>query len=167
VVEPSDEGGEAPCFAHLIDVPKSVSDAELVDLAHRLADALVIADHDGMITFWNAAAERLLGWTAEQAIGQTLDLIVPERHRERHWTGYRQTMATGETRYGSQLLEVPALHRDGRTLSIAFTVTLLPPLPGGTGERSIAAVIRDDTAHREERRQLRDRLRALEAAAES
>ena len=125
---------------------------------------MVIADPEGTIEFWNGAAERVFGWTAGEAIGRNLDLIIPERLRERHWAGYTQVMATGHTEYGSRLLEVPALHRDGRSLSIAFTVTLLLH-QGGTRPYAIAALIRDDTERWQERRRLNQRVAELEAAA--
>jgi PAS domain S-box-containing protein len=155
----ADEGGEAPCFAHLFDDGPPYSDAQLAELLRRLADAVVIADPDGTITFWNDAATRLFGWPAHEALGRTLDLIIPERLRSRHWTGYRQTMATGQTSYGDRLLEVPALHQDGSTRSIAFTVSLMSGPDGRpTG---IAAVLRDDTERWQERRRLRAELTAL------
>jgi PAS domain S-box-containing protein len=153
-----DEGGEAPCFAHLVDHAQLTND-DLSDLLRQLADAVVIADSDGVITFWNNAATRIFGWSATEAVGRSLDLIIPERFRERHWAGYRNTMATGHTSYGDRLLEVPALHRDGHTVSIAFTVTLL--FAGGTAPRAIAAVVRDDTARWHERRRLRAELAHL------
>jgi PAS domain S-box-containing protein len=153
-----DEGGEAPCFAHLIDHAQLTND-DLADLLRQLADAVVVADSDGVITFWNNAATRIFGWSATEAVGRSLDLIIPERFRERHWAGYRNTMATGHTSYGDRLLEVPALHRDGHTVSIAFTVTLL--FAGGTAPRAIAAVVRDDTARWHERRRLRAELAHL------
>ena len=153
-----DEGGEAPCFAHLINHAQLTND-DLADLVRQLADAVVLADSDGVITFWNDAATRIFGWSAAEAVGRSLDLIIPERFRERHWAGYRHTMATGHTSYGDRLLEVPALHRDGHTVSIAFTVTLL--FAGGTAPRAIAAVVRDDTARWHERRRLRAELAHL------
>lgn len=153
----ADEGGEAPCFAHLLEEPDGVSDELLVQLVTQLADAVVVADADGTITFWNDAATRLFGWSAAEATGRTLDLIIPERLRDRHWAGYRAVMATGHTSYGNRLLEVPALHRDGRRLSIAFTVTLLHE-EGEARPSAIAAVLRDDTQRWQERRRLRDEL---------
>jgi PAS domain S-box-containing protein len=153
-----DEGGEAPCFAHLINHAQLTND-DLADLVRQLADAVVVADSDGVITFWNDAATRIFGWSAAEAVGRSLDLIIPERFRERHWAGYRNTMATGHTSYGDRLLEVPALHRDGHTVSIAFTVTLL--FAGGTAPRAIVAVVRDDTARWHERRRLRAELAHL------
>jgi PAS domain S-box-containing protein len=136
-----------------------VDDAALASLVRGLADAVVIADVEGTITFWNAAATRLFGWTWDEALGRSLDLIIPERLRARHWAGYRQTMSTGRTAYGDRLLEVPALHRDGRSLSIAFTVTLLGAAGDGKPE-AIAAVLRDDTERWQERRRLRAELAA-------
>jgi len=137
-----------------------VQDAELAELVRALADAVVVADPEGTITFWNDAATRLFGWPPDEAVGQSLDLIIPERLRDRHWTGYRKTMATGQTRYGDRLLEVPALHRDGHTLSIAFTVTMLRT-PGADRPHAIAAVLRDDTERWQERRRLRAEVAAL------
>lgn len=92
---------------------------------HALADAVVVADPEGTIVYWNVSAESLFGWPAAEVVGQPLDMIIPERLRGRHGDGYRETMRTGVTRYGDRLLEVPALRRDGHTFSIAFTVTLM------------------------------------------
>lgn len=140
----------------------AMTDGMLAELVRGLADAVVVADPAGTIIFWNDASTRLFGWPADEAVGQTLDLIIPERLRDRHWAGYRETMATGETSYGDRLLEVPALHRDGRRLSIAFTVTLMHE-PGETQPSAIVAVIRDDTERWQERRRLRDEVAELKA----
>jgi PAS domain S-box-containing protein len=156
--EPVDVGGEAPCFVHLREeLPFGVEGTALGQLVYDLADAVVIADPAGTIVFWNRAATTLFGWSDEQAIGRSLDLIIPERLRDRHWAGYRRVMETGHTEYGGRLLEVPALHREGNTFSIAFTVTLLTRR-GEQRPDAIAALIRDDTARREELLALRDRV---------
>jgi PAS domain S-box-containing protein len=139
-----------------------VHDTELAELVRRFADAVIIADAEGAIVFWNDAAERLFGWTAAEATGQTLDVIVPERLRDRHWDGYRRVMATGVSAYGTKLLEVPAASKDGRPLSIGFTVTLLHH-PDGT-VKGIAAVVRDETERWQQRRALRAELESLRAA---
>jgi PAS domain S-box-containing protein len=154
--EPPDEGGEAPRSAHLFDDSSGqLDDGVLAQLVRVLADAVVIADPQGIIVLWNDAAANLFGWTAAEVTGKTLDLIIPDRLRARHWAGYRRVMETGHTEYGTRLLEVPALHRDGHTFSIAFTVTLLTH-PGEQRPDAIAAVIRDDTARYAERRRARD-----------
>ena len=130
-------------------------------LVEALGDAIVIADANGVVNLWNAAAERLFGFTSSDAIGNSLDLIIPERLRERHWAGYEKVMASGETRYSRDVLRVPAVHKDGRVLSIAFTVgLLLDPQRSVTG---IVAVIRDDTRRFAEERDLRKRLTELES----
>src|SRR5574338_551075 len=86
------------------------------------ADAIVAADRDGIICFWNPGAERIFGYASKEVIGHSLDLIIPERLRQRHWDGYRETMKTGKSRYGDgDILYVPALRRDGATISIEFT----------------------------------------------
>jgi PAS domain S-box-containing protein len=160
--EPIDEGADPPCWAHLFEEGSdAVCDAVLAELVRGLADAVLIADTRGTIVFWNAAAERLFGWPAGEAVGESLDLIVPERLRNRHWEGWHRVMATGETKYGESLLEVPAQRRDGQPLSIAFTVSLLTDVSGVlTG---VAAVLRDDTARWQERRAQRDELARLRA----
>jgi PAS domain S-box-containing protein len=131
-------------------------------LIEAVGDAIVVADPQGLITIWNPAAERLFGFAQEEAVGKNLDLIIPEHLRERHWAGYGKTMKTGETKYVHDLLKVPALHKAGRTLSIAFTVALLRDSTNGIS--GIVAVIRDETARFQEDRALRKRLAELEAA---
>jgi len=129
-------------------------------LVEALGDAVIICDCDGVIRLWNAAAERLFGFTPAEALGSSLDLIIPERLRERHWVGFARTMATGQTRYQHDVLRVPAMHKDGRTLSIAFTVGLL--LGAQRRVTGLVAVIRDETKRFAEERDLRKRLAELE-----
>jgi PAS domain S-box-containing protein len=121
------------------------------------SDAIVAADRDGIIGFWNPGATRIFGHAENEAIGQSLDLIIPERLRQRHWDGYRRTMETGESRYGAgELLAVPATRRDGATVSIEFTIV---PLRDADGRMTgIVSVMRDATARFEEMRNLRRKL---------
>jgi PAS domain S-box-containing protein len=133
---------------------------DLHALIQEAGNAIIVADGEGHILLWNPAAERLFGFTATEAVGDSLDLIIPERFRERHWTGYQTVMQTGQTRYGTQVLRVPALPKDGQRLSIAFTVALLHTPDGDlTG---IAAIVRDDTERWQEEQALRRRLAELE-----
>ena len=125
-------------------------------------DAVVVSDADGIIAAWNGGAERVFGYSAAEALGQSLDLIVPEKQRSRHWAGYAKVMATGETKYGDALLRVPATHRDGRRLSIEFSVALLRDADGAVA--GIAAVIRDATERWAAERELRARLAEAERA---
>jgi PAS domain S-box-containing protein len=129
-------------------------------VVEALGDAVVICDRDGVIRFWNVAAERLFGFAPTEALGSSLDLIIPQRLRERHWAGFDKAIASGQTRYDHDVLRVPATHKDGRALSIAFTVgLLLGPERKVTG---LVAVIRDDTTRFAEERDLRKRLAELE-----
>src|SRR5919199_4057744 len=133
---------------------------DLHALIQAAGDAIIVADVEGRIVLWNPAAERLFGFTAAEAVGNSLNLIIPERFRARHWTGYQTVMQTGQTRYSTQILRVPALHKNGTRLSIAFTVALLHTPDGGlTG---IAAIVRDDTVRWQEEQALRQRLAELE-----
>jgi PAS domain S-box-containing protein len=131
------------------------------EFVRMAGDAIVAGGADGAIVVWNPAAERIFGYTEREALGQPLDLIIPERFRPRHWDGYQEVMRTGHTKYGTEVLRVPAIHKDGRTLSIAFTVALMRA--PDTGARVIAAIIRDETTRWNEERELRRRLAELEA----
>jgi len=133
---------------------------DLVKFAAAAGDAIVAADAEGRIIFWNPAAERIFGYASSEAIGCSLDLVIPERYRERHWAGYRNVMGSGQTRYGAQVLRVPALHKEGRPLSIAFTVALLFSAEGRV--EAIAAIVRDETTRWNDERALRRRLAELE-----
>ena len=121
------------------------------------SDAIIAADRDGVIRFWNPGAERIFGYTGADAAGRSLDLIIPERLRQRHWDGYRQTMATGKSRYGDgDVLAVPALHKNGTTISVEFTIV---PLKNDTGAMiGMAAIMRDVTTRFDELRALRRKL---------
>ncbi|GGE52492.1 signal transduction histidine kinase [Agaricicola taiwanensis] len=121
------------------------------------ADALIVTDRDGVIRFWNPGAVRIFGFPVEEAVGQSLDLIIPPKLRDRHWDGYHRVMATGETRYGpAELLSVPAMTRNGDRISVEFTIMLLRDAAGqGDG---MAAILRDVTARMDELRELRRRL---------
>jgi PAS domain S-box-containing protein len=137
-----------------------LSDDELAGLVHDAGDAVIVADSEGAIRYWNAAAERIFGRSAGEVLGASLDLIIPEPLRERHWDGFRHTMATGETRYGGKTLAVPAVRADGARISVEFTVALLRDATGAVS--GIGAILRDVTAAWEERRALARRVRELE-----
>ena len=123
-------------------------------------DAIVFADLDGIIRLWNSGAEAIFGYSAEEALGQTLDLIVPEKLREKHWEGYSRVMETGVTRYGSDLLAVPALNKDDSRMSVEFTIVLLKD---GTGKpQGTAAIMRDVTERWQKEKELKKRLAELE-----
>jgi PAS domain S-box-containing protein len=126
-------------------------------LLHSASDAIIATDRDGNITFWNPGAERIFGFTAGEATGQSLDLIIPENLRARHWEGFRQTVATGTSRYGhGDLLSVPGLTKDGVRISVEFTILLLRE--GTEAVTGTVAVMRDVTKRFAEMRELKRRL---------
>jgi len=126
--------------------------------------AIIFADLEGRIRFWNSGAEIMFGYGAEETLGQSLDLIVPERQRARHWEGYHKVMDTGVTKYGRDLLAVPAMTKDGRRISVEFSIALLR---GTSGEiLGAAAIMLDVTARWQKQKELRERLTALEAKLE-
>lgn len=132
-------------------------------IVQNAADAIIVADASGKIQLWNAGAERLFGFTAAEALTQSLDIIIPEALRKRHWDGYQHVMQTGVTRYGTQLLRVPAVRKDGSRFSIAFTVGLLKDAAGSV--EGIFAILRDDTERWETEKELRKRVTELERSA--
>jgi len=129
-------------------------------LVQSCPDAIVVADRDGLIRFWNQGAERTFGHAAADVLGKSLDVIIPEPLRKRHWEGYDAVMASGTTKYGTDLLKVPALHREGHKLSIEFRVALVRDGEGAL--LGIAAFLRDVTAAWKEQQELRNHVRALE-----
>lgn len=133
---------------------------DLAALVETAGDAIIAANRSGAIVLWNPAAERIFGYSIDEAIGQSLDLIIPDRFRQRHWDAWEKTVSTGTTKYGADVLRVPAVHKDGRRLSIAFTVALLPLNDGSVD--IIAAIVRDETARWYEEQDLRRRLAECE-----
>lgn len=139
-------------------------------IPHRLAeailatasDAIIATDRTGTISFWNPGASRIFGFTADEAFGSSLDLIIPDNLRARHWAGFNRVLETGESHYGhGDLLSVPALTKDGRRVSAEFTITVLRDEqnhPVGT-----VAILRDVTRHFEENRKLKRQLAELTA----
>ena len=140
-------------MADRMDIKRIVADSILA----AAADAIVATDREGIIQIWNPGAERIFGFPANEAIGQLLDLIIPEQLRARHWEGYRRVIETGVSRYGEgELLSVPSLRKDGKRISVEFTiVTLRNEMGTITG---LAAVMRDVTTRFNEMKDLRQKL---------
>ncbi len=126
-------------------------------------EAIIFVDREGNIGLWNSGAAAIFGYSAEEALGQQLDLIIPERQRKRHWEGFHKTMQTGVTKYGAELLSVPALRKDGTRISIEFSIVLIRDEAGRlTG---VTAIMRDVTARRQQEQALKERLAGLETKA--
>jgi PAS domain S-box-containing protein len=126
-------------------------------------DAIIFADREGIIRLWNAGAETIFGYSAAEALGHSIDLIIPDRLRARHWEGYRRVIATGITHYDRRLLAVPALRKDGRQISLEFTVVIVHERSGAV--LGIAAVLRDVTERWQRDKAMQARLAALERNA--
>jgi PAS domain S-box-containing protein len=138
-----------------------------VDISHAVAegilsmssDAIIAADREGIINFWNSGAGRLFGYSPDDAISRSLDFIIPERLRQRRWDGYRRVMETGKSRYGeSDVLSVPAVRKDGTIISVEFTVV---PLQNAGRMTGMVAIMRDVTSRFNEVRALKRKLAEL------
>lgn len=139
---------------------ESARDRLCRDIVDGVPDAVVFADREGIIRLWSGGAERLFGYSAEEALGQSLDIIIPESLRRRHWEGYFRVIETGVTRYGAEPLAVPGIRKDGSRVSLEFSIALLRD---GSGVKGAAAVLRDVTARWTKDREMRERLKELEA----
>lgn len=128
-------------------------------IADSTLDAVIHADRNGVIRLWNDAAETLFGHSAEQAIGQSLDLIIPEKHRGAHWTGWDRVMESGRTRYGQEPLAAPGITADGERVSLEFSITMLKDENGEI--EGIAAILRDVSKRWQAERDLRTQLKEL------
>jgi len=134
---------------------------KIIDLA---PDAVVFSDREGIIRLWNRGCELIFGFSAQEALGQTLDLIIPDKLRNRHWDGYWKVMESGVTRYGTELLSVPACHKDGRRLSCAFSIVMLKDEDGKA--LGVASIMRDVTEMFEKTKSLQKRVAELESVAD-
>jgi PAS domain S-box-containing protein len=135
-------------------------------LVQNAPDAIIYADAQGQIFFWNTGAERIFGFSPSEAIGQSLDIIIPENLRKRHWDGYHATVLTGTTRYGAgDILTVPALRKDATPVSIEFTI--LPFHDDASRIVGIAAILRDVTRRFNELKALRRELATSHQTAHS
>lgn len=130
-------------------------------ICEQAPDTILFADDKGIIRFWNRGAEMVFGHTEEEAIGRPLDLIIPEKLQQRHNDGYRKVMAEGTTKYGNNLLSVPARHKDGHPLFSDFSIILIKDDNGRM--QGVAAIMRDSTAQKAKEKEWKERLKQLEA----
>jgi PAS domain S-box-containing protein len=143
-------------------LPEGLPGDFTAQLVASCPDAVIYANTEGKIRFWNAAASRIFGFTEAEALGASLDMIIPERLRARHWQGYDEVMRGRGSRYGEgDVLAVPARRKDGHQISVEFTILPLRDEAGAL--LGIAAFLRDVTARFEEMRALRRELAALKA----
>ena len=131
------------------------------NIVEQISTAIIFGDREGIVRLWNTGAEAMFGWSAQEMLGKSMDMIIPEKHRARHWEGYSHVMETGVTNYGQGVLAVPAITKDGRRISIEFNIALLKDADGRV--LGAAASIQDVTARWERDKVLRKRLAELEA----
>lgn len=140
-----------------------LNDQELYrQLVQGCNDAIIFSDREGLIRLWNKGAEEMLGFSEQEALGQSLDIFIPENQRARHWDGYYRVMETGTTRYAKELLAAPALRKDGSRISTEFSMTIIRDSEGKVA--GTVAVMRDVTARWQKEKTLRARLTELEKA---
>ena len=125
------------------------------------SDAIMFSDREGLIRLWNRGAEQMFGYSESEALGQSLDLIIPENLRGRHWDGYYRVMESGESRYSTEMLSAPALRKDGSRISTEFSMVMVKD--NGGKVIGVAAVIRDVNARWQREKELKERIRILEA----
>ncbi len=133
----------------------------VMQLVQDVPDAVMAADARGIIRYWNRGAELIFGYAAVEAIGQSLDLIIPENLRGRHWEGYNRVMASGETKYKTGLLTSPGVAKDGSRVSLEFSMVLLRDDRGAMW--GCGAVMRDVTARWQREKELKARIADCEA----
>lgn len=133
----------------------------LKQLLDNAPDAILVSDREGIIRYWNSGAEQMFGHTAAEAEGQSLDLIIPENLRGRHWDGYWRVMASGETKYKTGLLSSPGVRKDGSRVSLEFSMVLLRSEDGEMC--GCASIMRDVTERWKREKDLKERLAACEA----
>jgi PAS domain S-box-containing protein len=134
---------------------------QLQQIINQAPEAILIADLEGIIRFWNNGAEKLLGYSSAEAVGQSLDLFIPEKLRNRHWEGYYRVMSTGETKYKTGLLSSPGVRKDGSQISLEFSMILLKDEEGKM--QGCASIMRDVTERWQKEKELKQRLADCEA----
>lgn len=132
------------------------------EILDQAPDAVIFADKSGLITYWNAAAERVFGHSANAALGQSLDLIIPEAQREAHWRGFDRALAAGETKYWGKALPTRAVRADAETIYVELSFAIVKS--GGGEVVGALAFARDITERWTQDREMRRRLRELENA---
>jgi PAS domain S-box-containing protein len=132
-------------------------------LVDQSPDAIIFAGTDGLIATWNPAAERIFGHAADAALGQSLDMIIPEQFRAAHWKGYDAALESKATKYAGKALATRAVRADGATIYVELSFAVIQD-ESGTVLGALAHA-RDITERFEADRETRRRLRELEAAA--
>ena len=140
-------------------------EAEAARLVAQTPDAIIYASRDGVIRTWNAAAERIFGHAESDAVGQRLDLIIPDRFREAHWTGWERALGNRVTQYVGQSLPTRATHANGDTITVELSFAIV--LDDAGEAIGALATARDISERFEQDRANRRRMKELEEELES
>lgn len=118
-------------------------------IVEQAPDAIIFADREGAIRVWNRGAEAIFGYAAAEVLGNSLDVIIPERLRRAHWEGFRRAIDTGQTKFGARVLTTRSVHKDGSKLYVDLSFGLIRDEAGAIA--GALAVGRDCTARHIER----------------
>jgi PAS domain S-box-containing protein len=129
-------------------------------IVEQVADAIIFADRQGVIRLWNPAAEAVFGFSADEMIGQSLDLIIPERLRPAHWKAFRQAIVAGRTRLGRRALITRSVHKSGARLYVDLSFAIVRDAAGEVA--GAVAVARDATDRYTSETTMKKRLAELE-----
>ena len=127
----------------------------------QVADAIIVADSEGRIRVWNAGARAVFGYAEREALGRSLDLIIPERFRSAHWTAFDRAIATGRTKHAGEAMTTRSVTKDGTDLYVDISFALVKDAVGEV--LGVVAVARDVTTRYTADRELRRRVAELEA----
>lgn len=145
--------------------PSSTQETTACDILNHLSEALVFADKQGIIQIWNPGAEALFGFSPEEVVGKSLDIIIPETLRKAHWEGYGRALAQGTTAHGRRTMITRALHRNGDHIYVDMSFAVVRNHAGEvTGSVAVAS---DASQRHAEEKDLRRRLKELEANREA
>lgn len=126
-----------------------------------MPEAVIFCDLEGVVRVWNGGAEKVFGWTAEEAIGQSLDMIIPERMRKAHWDGFNQAIARGGVKPGRTSMITRSLHKTEESIYIDMSFEMVRNEAGDM--LGSLAVVRDATKRFTEEKALRKQLAELTA----
>lgn len=146
--------------ARTITITDVTDRADIPALFEQAPDGIIFADREGVIREWNAAAAKIFGYSRDEAIGRSLDLVVPEEFRAAHWRGYDRALVAGRTKYSGTAMPTRSMRRDGSTIYVELTFAIIHG-PDGQVIGALAHA-RDITERWARDREQRQRLRALE-----
>ena len=141
-------------------------------IVEQSPDAVIFAGTDGVIQVWNAAAAAMFGYPADKAIGQDLNIIIPEQFRDQHWTGYDRALGAGDTKYRGQSLPTRANKASGETFYVELSFAIVHDASGAVigalaHARDITERFERDRNSRRQLRELQEELKTLKGESQS